>query len=447
MKTTLRILTCGSVDDGKSTLIGRLLQDADLAKEDQLADAKKVSEAKGANNPMAYMCDGLQEEREKGITIDVAHRYFETDRHKYIIRDCPGHAEYQQNMTTGCSQADIAIVMTDSTRGPEGCITDQTIAHFETLSLFAIPRVIVCVNKLDTIPDPGQRNATFIAIHQKITELARKTLQDCKISIMAVSALTGANIVHTDPTFPDSEAGSLFDRLETMEFPPNSILEEYEDCFQVTDVMPAEDDSIFVQGKMLAGQMSVGYLLGVADKEEPDKRTLCAAFVGETSPRKACQAGLSYTLKLGPSLEPPKHEIKRGTILVSKSRLIAARGCVPVFLPRQSLLELRFSILQGNPVVVGSKIKLQICGQKAIAKVTHIVVKEEERTQMKKGDRGLMYVELKDPLTVHPYYPPRHPLGAATLISYGTDETLGVGMITMDHTWYLRSCAQYHNKL
>ena len=149
-KDLLRFLTCGNVDDGKSTLIGRLLHDSKLIFEDQLASIKKDSQKFNTTNQefdLALLVDGLQSEREQGITIDVAYRYFSTDKRKFIIADCPGHEQYTRNMATGASTCDLAIILIDARKG----VLTQTRRHSYLAHLVGIPHIVVAVNKMDLV--------------------------------------------------------------------------------------------------------------------------------------------------------------------------------------------------------------------------------------------------------------------------------------------------------
>jgi sulfate adenylyltransferase subunit 1 len=149
-KSLLRFLTCGSVDDGKSTLIGRLLYDSKMIFEDQIAQAKNESKKYGTTGEeidFALLVDGLQSEREQGITIDVAYRFFSTDKRKYIIADTPGHEQYTRNMVTGASTADLAIILIDARKG----VLTQTKRHSFLVSLLGIKHIVVAINKMDLV--------------------------------------------------------------------------------------------------------------------------------------------------------------------------------------------------------------------------------------------------------------------------------------------------------
>ena len=189
-KDLLRFITCGSVDDGKSTLIGRLLHDSRLIFEDQLAAIERDSQKHNTTDEavdLALLVDGLQAEREQGITIDVAYRYFSTDTRKFIIADCPGHEQYTRNMATGASTADLAIILIDARYG----VQTQTRRHSFITSLLGIRHVIVAVNKMDLLEFD---QAVFERIRQDYLAFA-KALDIHDIRFLPLSALRGDNVV------------------------------------------------------------------------------------------------------------------------------------------------------------------------------------------------------------------------------------------------------------
>src|SRR5947208_2043039 len=184
----LRFATAGSVDDGKSTLIGRLLHDSKAIFEDQLEHVVRTSQRRGDGYVnLALLTDGLRAEREQGITIDVAYRYFQTPRRKFIIADTPGHEQYTRNIATGASTADLSIVLVDARKG----VSEQTRRHAYISSLLRIPHVVVCVNKMDLV---GYDQAVFDRIVEELTDwAARLDLTD--VSFIPISALHGDNVV------------------------------------------------------------------------------------------------------------------------------------------------------------------------------------------------------------------------------------------------------------
>src|SRR6195256_410187 len=184
----LRIATAGSVDDGKSTLIGRLLHDSKAILEDQMEHVVKTSERRGDGYlNLALLTDGLRAEREQGITIDVAYRYFQTARRKFIVADTPGHEQYTRNMVTGASTADLSIVLVDARKG----VSEQTRRHTFITSLLRIPHLVVCVNKMDLV---DYDEAVFEAIVDELTDWAAR-LEIADIVFVPVSALHGDNVV------------------------------------------------------------------------------------------------------------------------------------------------------------------------------------------------------------------------------------------------------------
>lgn len=211
-KDLLRFLTCGSVDDGKSTLIGRLLYDSKLIFEDQFAALKRDSKKSGTTGAgqidYALLLDGLKAEREQGITIDVAYRYFATPKRKFIIADCPGHEQYTRNMATGASTADLAIILIDARHG----IVQQTKRHAFIVSLLGIRHVIVAVNKIDLV---DYSEARFNEIRDEFAALAEK-LRIPHIYPIPISALEGVNVVRTSlEKTPYYHGKSLLETLET----------------------------------------------------------------------------------------------------------------------------------------------------------------------------------------------------------------------------------------
>ena len=211
-KSFLRVFTCGSVDDGKSTLIGRLLYDSKLIYEDQMAAIERDSKASGTTGEkpdLALLVDGLAAEREQGITIDVAYRFFSTDKRKFIIADTPGHVQYTRNMATGASTADVAILLIDARHG----VMEQTRRHAYIASLLGIPQVVVAVNKMDLVGfDQGKFNEIDVAFRD-----FAKNLNFTDIMTIPVSALDGDNVTTKSDVAPWYKGPSLLEFLEDIE--------------------------------------------------------------------------------------------------------------------------------------------------------------------------------------------------------------------------------------
>ncbi|MFQ6228551.1 adenylyl-sulfate kinase [Nocardia sp. NPDC002869] len=207
MSTLLRLATAGSVDDGKSTLIGRLLFDSKTLFTDQLDAVERTSRERGQDYPdLALLTDGLRAEREQGITIDVAHRYFATPRRKFIIADTPGHVQYTRNMVTGASTADLALILVDARHG----VVEQTRRHAFLASLLGVPHLVLCVNKMDLVDYSAQR---FAEIREEFAAFASR-LQIADLTFIPMSALHGDNIVHRSATMDWYEGTPLLHHLE-----------------------------------------------------------------------------------------------------------------------------------------------------------------------------------------------------------------------------------------
>lgn len=205
----LRFATAGSVDDGKSTLIGRLLLDSKAIFEDQLEAVEHTSKAKGFDyTDLALLTDGLRSEREQGITIDVAYRYFATPRRKFIIADTPGHVQYTRNMVTGASTADLGLVLVDARQG----MTEQSRRHMVLLSLLRVPHVVLAVNKMDLV---GYDQEVFERIHAEFTAFTAK-LDVPDLEVIPISALQGDNVVTRSEHMDWYQGSTLMHHLETV---------------------------------------------------------------------------------------------------------------------------------------------------------------------------------------------------------------------------------------
>ncbi len=210
----LRFTTAGSVDDGKSTLIGRLLYDSKSIFEDQLEAVEEASRSRGNEEVnLALLTDGLRAEREQGITIDVAYRYFATPRRKFIIADTPGHIQYTRNMVTGASTADLAVILVDARHG----IMEQTIRHSYIASLLGIGRIVVAVNKMDLMEWSKDVFDKIVTDYGKMAETFSLDLGD--VTFIPMSALTGDNVVDKSANMPWYSGKPLLEFLETVPLP------------------------------------------------------------------------------------------------------------------------------------------------------------------------------------------------------------------------------------
>jgi sulfate adenylyltransferase large subunit len=246
----LRIATAGSVDDGKSTLIGRLLHDSKAIFEDQMDHVVQTSERRGDGYVnLALLTDGLRAEREQGITIDVAYRYFATPRRKFIIADTPGHEQYTRNMVTGASTADLSIVLVDARKG----VSEQTRRHAYLASLLRIPHLVVCVNKMDLV---GYDEEVFYNILEEMTDWAAR-LQVPDITFIPISALHGDNVVDRSDAMQWYGAAPLLYHLEHVCIAPDRNLTDTRFPVQWV-IRPMSDDHHDYRG--YAGQVAGGVL-------------------------------------------------------------------------------------------------------------------------------------------------------------------------------------------
>jgi sulfate adenylyltransferase subunit 1 len=251
----LRIATAGSVDDGKSTLIGRLLYETNSITKDKIEALESASKRKGLNFlDLSLLTDGLIAEREQGITIDVAHIYFSTPTRKYIIADTPGHIEYTRNMVTGASNAKVSMILVDARQG----IVEQTARHLSIASLLRIPKVIICVNKMDLVQ---YQESKFNDIQSKLSELvAKTTFHGQTVSYLPISSLFGQNITKKAEEMPWFKGNTLLEELETFEFAETlaQAPARFPVQFVVRPMTEAYHDYRGYAGKISSGTFKVG---------------------------------------------------------------------------------------------------------------------------------------------------------------------------------------------
>jgi bifunctional enzyme CysN/CysC len=245
----LRFATAGSVDDGKSTLIGRLLHDSKAIFEDQLEAVEQASLQRGEETNLALLVDGLRAEREQGITIDVAYRYFATPARTFVIADTPGHVQYTRNMVTGASTADLALILVDARKG----ILEQSRRHAFLASLLRVPHLVVCVNKMDLV-DYDQE--VFESIKAEFRAFAMR-LEVSDLTFIPVSALHGDNVVHRSAAMPWYEGSSLLHHLEQVHIASDRNLIDVRFPVQYV-IRPRRDDYHDYRG--YAGQVAGGVL-------------------------------------------------------------------------------------------------------------------------------------------------------------------------------------------
>ena len=305
-KQLLRFITCGSVDDGKSTLIGRLLHDSKMIFEDQLAaiteDSKKVG-TQGNKVDLALLVDGLQSEREQGITIDVAYRYFSTDKRKFIIADTPGHEQYTRNMATGASTCDLAIILVDARKG----VQTQTRRHSFICSLLGIKHVIVAINKMDLVDYSQTR---YKEIQEDYLKLAG-ALDIPDIRFVPISALEGDNVVNASEKLSWFRGSTLMQYLENIDISAQVANDDFR--FPVQLVSRPNSDFRGFQGTVASGSVALGDAVRVLPSGVVSTVKQLISFDGELTDAFAGQA---VTITLNDEVD-----ISRGNMLVKKDAL------------------------------------------------------------------------------------------------------------------------------
>ena len=247
-KELLRFVAVGSVDDGKSTLIGRLLYDTGMVYEDHLAQVRRASTQEGMEIDLSLLTDGLTAEREQGITIDVAYRYFTTEKRKFIIADTPGHVQYTRNMVTGASTADVAIILIDARLG----VLQQSRRHAFIASMLGIPNLAVCVNKMDLV---GYDQARFDEIVTELSDFTR-TLSFIGVTFFPISALAGVNCVHRSAETPWYAGPTVLEFLENVPIPDESERAGFR--FPVQMVLRPNLDYRGFAGQVVSGSIAPG---------------------------------------------------------------------------------------------------------------------------------------------------------------------------------------------
>lgn len=301
-KTLLRFLTCGSVDDGKSTLIGRLLYDTKLIFEDQLATLESDSRKWGTNGAdidFALLVDGLEAEREQGITIDVAYRFFATDSRKFIVADTPGHEQYTRNMATGASNAELAILLIDARKG----LTRQTKRHSLLVSMLGIKRVVLAINKMDL---KGWSETTYRAIIRDYAGFAAN-LGFSEIIGIPVSARGGDNVVRKSDASPWYSGPSLLDYLEQV--PAGAAADDGPFRFPIQWVARPDADFRGYSGTISSGKVAVGDRLRVLPSASEARVARIVTYDGDLD---SAVAGQSITLTLDREIDASRGDLIAG---------------------------------------------------------------------------------------------------------------------------------------
>ncbi|MDX5428574.1 MAG: GTP-binding protein [Bacteroidota bacterium] len=409
----LRFTTAGSVDDGKSTLIGRLLFDSKSIFEDQLEAVEKTSNRKGLEHiDLSLLTDGLKDEREQGITIDVAYRYFATPKRKFIIADTPGHVQYTRNMVTGASTANLALILVDARKG----MVEQTRRHAFIASLLQIPHIVFCVNKMDLV---DYNEEVFDRIREDLEGFSAKLdVQD--IHFIPISALKGDNVVNRGENMNWYQGGTLLHTLETIHigsdenhldarFPVQTVIRPHSDAFH---------DYRGYAGRIAGGIFKVGDEVVVLPSGLESK---IATIHADEEQLQEAFPPMSVSMTLADDID-----VARGDMIVRRNNQPQATQDVDVMI----------CWLNPNGPRPRGKYVIRHTSNEAKAMITETVYKidintlnrMEEEKDIRMNDIARMRLRVTKPLLIDPYRKNRH-TGSLILIDEATNETVAAGMI------------------
>ncbi|EMQ99371.1 sulfate adenylyltransferase subunit CysN [Paeniglutamicibacter gangotriensis] len=409
----LRIATAGSVDDGKSTLIGRLLFDSKAIFVDQLDSVEKTSHERGSEYvDLALLTDGLRAEREQGITIDVAYRYFSTPNRKFIVADTPGHIQYTRNMVTGASTSDLSIVLVDARKG----LVEQSRRHAFLVSLLEVPHLVIAVNKMDLV-DWSQE--VFEDIRREFTDYAAR-LNIADVQVIPVSALTGDNVVRRSENMPWYQGASLMHHLENVQTASDSNMVDVR--FPVQYVIRPHNnghhDYRGYAGQVASGVMKAGDKVVVLPSGIPSTIKEVSTADG---PVELAYPPMSVTVRLEDDLD-----VSRGDMIVRPNNQPQVAQNI----------EAMICWMSDKPMKVGQKL-----GIKQTTKSTRALIKElryglnintlhrdEDATNLTLNEIGRISIRTTQPLLADSYHKNRT-TGGFILIDEVTNNTVAAGMI------------------
>lgn len=412
----LRFTTAGSVDDGKSTLIGRLLYDSKSIFEDQLEAVEEASRSRGNEEVnLALLTDGLRAEREQGITIDVAYRYFATPKRKFIIADTPGHIQYTRNMVTGASTADLAVILVDARHG----IMEQTVRHTYIASLLAIKQVVVCVNKMDLVDFSQEVFDKIVADYKSMSA----AIELDNVTFIPISAKLGDNVVNKSENMTWYTGKALLDFLETVQLPT-----EAEDRLRlpvqyvIRPISSKFPDFRGYAGRLAEGSLKVGDKVKVYPSEMTS--TVTGIYLGEKELETAVTPE-SVDVTLADDID-----ISRGDVIVSVS------GVQPMM--EQDIL-LNVCWFRNSALQQGKKYVIRHATGKTLGIVKEIEYKIDINTREKiydveklvMNDIARVRIRTAEPL-IYDYYKSNRTMGSLIFVEEGTNDTVGAGMIVPD---------------
>ncbi len=425
----LRFTTAGAVDDGKSTLIGRLLYDSKQVFEDQLEHVAQASERRGGAGvlDLALLTDGLKAEREQGITIDVAYRYFATPARRFIIADCPGHQQYTRNMVTGASTADLAVVLVDARPG----VTEQSKRHAFISALLGIPRMVVTINKMDLVEHSQERFdelvAEFDAFASRLGAITGRHASAAgggrgpEISYIPISALNGDNVVERSHAMPWYSGPALLEQLERVEVAydhPFGRPARFPVQWVIRPANGAGSDYRGYAGQLASGALRRGEEVAVLPSGASTRIAAIDTYDGEL---EEAIAPMSLTLRLEDELD------------VSRGELIC-RPEEPATVARELSADVCW--MADRPLRPGARYALKQTSRLATALVeriddvvdVHTLERTSPAEQLALNDIGRVRLRTSVPLAFDPYASNRR-TGSFILIDESSNETVGAGLI------------------
>ena len=422
----LRFTTAGSVDDGKSTLIGRLLHDSKAVYEDQLASVKK-SRINRSTGPIDFslLTDGLKAEREQGITIDVAYRYFATSRRKFIIADTPGHEQYTRNMATGASTADLAVILIDGTKG----LLPQTRRHAFISSLLGITNVLAAVNKMDLV---AYREDVFLKLRDDFQLLAIQ-LGIPNVQCIPISALEGDNVVERSSRMPWYSGPTLLEHLENVPLRESNTLQSFR--FPVQSVIRPDANFRGFAGRIAGGLIRPGDPIVALPS---GRKTHVHSIVTYDGELPQASSSTSVTLRLQDEID-----LSRGDMLVAARDLprVSRRLRAKVVWLHSAPLEL------GRPYLVKHTTRqTKIRPLRILHRVNINTLAEESATRLEMNEIGSLEFETHAPLFFDPYAVNRV-TGSFILIDPLSNATVGAGMIQGDSSTATTTESSHHQEV
>jgi sulfate adenylyltransferase subunit 1 len=414
----LRLTTAGSVDDGKSTLIGRLLYDTKQVFQDQLDHVAEASMRRGGEGvlDLALLTDGLRAEREQGITIDVAYRYFATPKRRFIIADCPGHQQYTRNMVTGASTADLSVILLDARKG----VLEQSKRHAFISALLGIPHLVLAINKMDLVDYSRERFEELVAEFDGFVE---KLNPVTSVNYLPISALQGDNVVERSERMDWYEGPMLLELLEGVEVAydhPYDTPARFPVQWVIRPASASGSDYRGYAGQLASGALRVGEEIVVLPGGQQTRIAAIDTYDGEFD---EALAPMSLTLRLEDDLD------------VSRGEMICRPDATPT-VAREFYADICW--LADQPLKAGGRYALKHTTRTASAVIdeisdkidVHTLERSSAQGELELNDIGRVRLRTNTPLSIDPYRRNRR-TGSFILIDEATNGTVGAGLIAV----------------